>query len=98
MAIANDEDDAGLLGRKLGNQAPTTRGPFKQASEAMHSIRKDLLKKKIDLRSIPTLSAAWFTATRARTMLKPTNEWFDWQVLDSEDLKNDPIGAIRRSQ
>lgn len=82
---------------RLGNQAPTTRGPFKQASEAMHSIRKDLLKKKIDLRSIPTLSAAWFTATRARTMLKPTNEWFDWQVLDSEDLKNDPIGAIRRA-
>lgn len=82
---------------KLGNQAPTARGPFKQASEAMYSIRKDLLRKKIDLRSIPTLSAAWFTATRARTMLKPTNEWFDWQVLDSEDLKNDPIGAIRRA-
>lgn len=81
---------------KLGNQAPTTRGPFKQASEAMHSIRKDLLKKKINLRSVPILSAAWFTATRARTMLKPTNEWFDWQVLDSEDLKSDPIGAIRR--
>lgn len=82
---------------KLGTQAPTTRGPFKQASDAMYSIRKDLLKKKIDLRSIPTLSAVWFTATRARTMLKPTNEWFDWQVLDSEDLKNDPIGAIRRA-
>lgn len=82
---------------KLGSQAPTTRGPFKQASEAMHSIRKDLLKKGIDLRSIPTLSAAWFTATRARTMLKPTNEWFDWQVLDSEDLKNNPIGALRRA-
>lgn len=82
---------------KLGNQPPTTRGPFAQASEAMHSIRKYLMKKKIDLWSIPTLSAAWFTATRARTMLKPTNEWFDWQVLDSEDLKNDPIGAIRRA-
>ncbi|AVL99857.1 nuclease [Gordonia iterans] len=82
---------------KLGSQAPTTRGPFQQASEAMHSIRKDLLKKGIDLRSIPTLSAAWFTATRARTMLKPTNEWFDWQVLDSEDLKNNPIGALRRA-
>lgn len=82
---------------KLGSQAPTTRGPFKQASEAMYSIRKDLLKKKIDLRSIPTLSAVWFTSTRARTMLKPTNEWFDWQVLDSEDLKKDPIHAIRRA-
>lgn len=81
---------------KLGNQAPTTRGPFKQASEAMYSIRKYLLKKKIDLRSVPMLSAAWFTATRARTMLKPTNEWHDWQVLDSEDLKQDPVGALRR--
>lgn len=82
---------------KLGTQAPTTRGPFKQASEAMYSIRRDLVKKGIDLRSIPTLSAAWFTAARARTMLKPSNEWFDWQVLDSEDLKKDPIGAIRRA-
>lgn len=82
---------------RLGNQAPTTRGPFKQASDAMYSIRQDLLRKRIDLRSIPTLSAVWFTSTRARTMLKPTNEWFDWQVLDSEDLKNDPIGAIRRA-
>lgn len=81
----------------LGNQAPTTRGPFKQASEAMHSIRNELLRKKVNLRSIPMLSAAWFTATRARTMLKPTNEWFGWQVLDSEDLKNDPIGALRRT-
>lgn len=82
---------------KLGRQKPTTRGPFKQASEAMYSIQNDLRKKKIDLRSIPMLSAAWFTSTRARTMLKPTNEWADWQVLDSEDLKNDPIGAIRRA-
>lgn len=82
---------------KLGRQKPTTRGPFKQAGEAMYSIQNDLRRKKIDLRSIPMLSAAWFTSTRARTMLKPTNEWADWQVLDSEDLKNDPIGAIRRA-
>lgn len=82
---------------RLGNQAPTARGPFKQANEAAHSIRNDLLKKSVDLRSIPMLSAAWFTATRARTMLKPSNEWCHWQVLDSEDLKNDPIGALRRA-
>lgn len=82
---------------RLGRQKPTTRSPFKQASEAMYSIQKDLRKKRIDLRSIPMLSAAWFTATRARTMLRPTNEWSDWQVLDSEDLRNDPIGALRRA-
>ncbi|MFL1592770.1 NERD domain-containing protein [Rhodococcus ruber] len=81
----------------LGRQQPTTRGPFKQASEAMHSIRRELLRKKVDLRSVPTLSAVWFTAVRARTMLKPSSEWSSWQVLDSEDLKQDPIGAIRRA-
>ncbi|WP_109474856.1 nuclease-related domain-containing DEAD/DEAH box helicase [Ornithinimicrobium cavernae] len=80
----------------LGRQPPTTRGPFKQASEAMHSIRKRLQRKKIDLRSLPTLSAVWFTAVRARTMLKPTPEWSSWQIVDSEDLKQDPVGAIRR--
>ena len=82
---------------RLGSQAPTTRGPFKQASEAMYSIRKYLIRKKVDLSSTPVLSAVWFTEARARTMLRPTNEWFDWQILDSEDLKKDPIGTIRRA-
>lgn len=81
----------------LGRHSPTTRGPFKQASEAMYSIRKALLRKKIDLRSLPTLSAVWFSTVRARTTLKPSTEWASWQVLDSEDLKQDPIGAIRRA-
>ncbi|KAA9151700.1 AAA family ATPase [Microbacterium lushaniae] len=81
----------------LGRHKPTTRGPFNQASEAMHSIRKELIRRGVDLRSLPTLSAVWFTAVRARTMLKPSAEWASWQVLDSEDLKHDPVGAIRRT-
>jgi hypothetical protein len=81
----------------LGRHAPTTRGPFKQASEAMYSIRRGLLRSKIDLRSLPTLSAVWFSDVRARMTLKPSPEWSGWQVLDSEDLKQDPIGAIRRA-
>lgn len=81
----------------LGNRPPTTRGPFTQASQAMYSIRKGLLRRNIDLRSVPTLSAVWFTAVRARTMLKSSTEWSSWQVLDSEDLKQDPVGAIRRA-
>ncbi|NKR43379.1 ATP-binding domain-containing protein [Rhodococcus hoagii] len=81
----------------LGSQKPTARGPFKQASEAKHSIRAFLLKKKVELRYLPVISAAWFTAVRARTTLPSSSEWHDWEVLDSEDLKNDPIGAIRRT-
>jgi hypothetical protein len=81
----------------LGTQKPATRGPFKQASQAEHSIRKYLKRKQVELRSVPIISAAWFTAVRARTTLPTSSEWHDWEVLDSEDLKNDPIAAIRRT-
>ncbi|SKC61751.1 nuclease-related domain-containing DEAD/DEAH box helicase [Plantibacter cousiniae (nom. nud.)] len=81
---------------KLGNDAPTTRGPFQQASEAMHSLRTFLERKQVDLRSIPILSAVWFTGVRARTMLPSTPEWHQWQVLDSEDLRAGADSAILR--
>jgi len=82
---------------KLGNDAPTGRGPFQQASEAMYSIREFLEKKGVDLRSIPVMSAVWFTEVRARSSLPATPEWHDWQVLDSEDLRTDATSAILRT-
>jgi len=80
---------------KLGNDAPTARGPFQQASEAMYSVREYLVKKHVDLRSIPVISAVWFTAIRARSMLPQCPEWHDWQVLDTEDLKASPVAVLR---
>lgn len=80
---------------KLGNDAPTARGPFQQANEAMHSLRSFLEKKHVDLRSIPMLSAVWFTGVRARTMLPANPEWHDWQVIDSEDVKSAPAAILR---
>jgi len=80
---------------KLGNDAPTARGPFQQASEAMHSLRSYLEKKNVDLRCIPMLSAVWFTGVRARTMLPANPEWHDWQVIDSEDVKSAPAAILR---
>lgn len=82
---------------RLGNDAPTTRGPFQQASEALHSIRDFLEKKGVDLRAIPMVSAVWFTHVRARTMLPHSPEWHSWQVLDSEDVKGDAICAVLRT-
>lgn len=82
---------------KLGNDTPTARGPFQQANEALHSIRDFLEKKGVDLRSIPMVSAAWFTHVRARTMLPPSPEWHAWQVLDSEDVKGDAASAVLRT-
>lgn len=80
---------------KLGNDALTTRGPFQQAKEAMHSLRSYLDKKRVDLRSVPMLSAVWFTSVRARNMLPTNPEWHDWQVLDSEDLKTASSAILR---
>jgi hypothetical protein len=82
---------------KLGNGAPTVRGPFQQAGEAMHSIRAFLQRKQVDLRSIPMLSAVWFTHVRARTMLPSTPEWHHWQVLDSEDFRAGADAAVLRA-
>ncbi|XVX20372.1 NERD domain-containing protein [Actinomycetota bacterium] len=80
---------------KLGNHSPTARGPFQQASEAMHSLRAYLAKRHIDLRSIPMIAAVWFTGVRARTMLPANPEWHDWQVMDSEDVKSAPAAVLR---
>lgn len=82
---------------KLGNDAPTTRDPFQQAREALYSLQDYLRKKKVELRSIPMLSCAWFSHIRARTMLPTSPEWHDWQVLDSEDLKGDVRAAVLRT-
>lgn len=81
---------------RLGNDVPTARGPFQQASGAMHSLREYLKKsKRVDLRSVPMLAAVWFTGVRARTMLPSNPEWHDWQVLDSEDLMSAPDAILR---
>jgi hypothetical protein len=81
---------------KLGNDAPTQKGPFQQAREAMYSLRSYLEKKHVDLRLVPMIYAVWFTSVRARTMLPTSPEWHTWQVLDSEDLKAAPF-AVRRT-
>lgn len=82
---------------KLGNQAPTSRGPFQQASEALYSIRNYLTSHSVDLRSVPMLDAVWFTHVRARTMLPESPEWHRWQLLDSEDVKHGVPSAILRT-
>ena len=59
--------------------------PFQQAQEAMHSIRKYLVRKQVGLRDVPVLHAVSFTGVRAGRCWK-SPEWHDWQVLDSQDL------------
>lgn len=72
---------------QLGKAPATSRGPFQQASEAMHSIRQYLIGRGIDLRAVPMVSGVLFTHVRARSALPPTPEWHDWQLMDLQDLR-----------
>lgn len=82
---------------KLGTQAPTARGPVRQADEAMHSLREYLAKKKINLYGTPIACAAWFTHTRARAEVPSSPEWHDWQILDSTDITRGAPAAILKT-
>ena len=82
---------------QLGSQPPTARGPFQQAQEAMYSLRRYLLSRNVNLRSVPVCYAAWFTGVRARDSFSPSPEGHDWQVLDSADLRADAAAAVIRT-
>ena len=73
---------------RLGNDEPSVRGPFKQAAEAMYSLKKDLPDEL--KRGVPFTYAAAFTAVRFN---QPAAEWQPWQVLDRESLKPTAIVA-----
>jgi hypothetical protein len=75
--IARDEFGVWEMGTKK-----EARGPFKQASEAMHSLRTTRLK---NLNSgVPMISAVAFTEV---VFNEPAVEWEPWQVLDSRDFE-----------
>ncbi|TDP89604.1 NERD domain-containing protein [Labedaea rhizosphaerae] len=81
----------------LGRDKPTMRGPFRQASDAKFSLRNFLQRKQIDVSSLPVVSAAWFTAVRARASLGSSPEWHVWEVLDSQDLRTGVKAAVLRT-
>ena len=81
---------------RLGNHRPTIRGPFQQADEAMHSIRRYLRAAGADLHAVPIVNATWFTHLRARASLPPSPEWHDWQVLDLDAFRTGAARAVLR--
>lgn len=74
----------------LGNDPePDRRGPFKQASEALHSIRKYLDQRGLS-KSCPLVSAVIFTSAPFQIT---SSEWHAWQVLDKQGLHARAISA-----
>ena len=59
------------------------RGPFKQASAAMHSLRERLVKHHPQLDAVPFVSAVCFPFLEFSV---ESEEWQPWQVIDRRKL------------
>lgn len=70
------------------NPKPDSRGPFRQASEAMHSIRSRIINKRPDLGGVLFWSAVIFPYLEFNIS---SNEWHDWQVINGTTFRLQPI-------
>lgn len=66
------------------------RGPFKQSSAAMHSIRKHLLKTRPDLTGVVFWSAVVFPYV---ALTITSGEWHHWQVIDKHLFTARPLAS-----
>lgn len=67
------------------------RGPFKQAADAMYSLRRRIFDEHPDLRRIVFWSAVIFPYVEFRDS---SPEWHAWQVLDTRALHTRGIGLL----
>lgn len=67
------------------------RGPFKQASEAMHSLRKQVLQARPDLAQVPFWSAVAFPFIE---FTSDSDEWHSWQVIDARRFSRQPLASL----
>lgn len=67
---------------------PDRRGPFRQAQEAMWSLRGWVRERRQDLSSVLFTSAVVFPFCRC-PLLSP--EWHPWQLIDAETWGRQPI-------
>lgn len=67
------------------------RGPFKQAAEAMHSLRQQLIKSDTSLSRVPFWSAVAFPFIEFKLA---SGEWHPWQVIDSVRFKLQQIAPL----
>jgi hypothetical protein len=78
-------------GWHLGHDPVDRRGPFKQASEAMHSIRNYLIDCDKSFGAVVMWSAACFPRFDFR---QKSPEWHDWQVVNRSRLTSAPVSRI----
>lgn len=67
------------------------RGPFKQASEAMHSLRQQVIRIEPALSRVPFWSAVAFPYVDFKVT---SDEWHPWQVIDSPRFVRQPLASL----
>lgn len=73
------------------NRTRDVRGPFKQVSDAMHSLRRTLVKRRPDLSDIPFCSGVVFPYVEFDVQ---SPEWHPFQLIDAIKYKSAPIGSL----
>lgn len=76
-----------------GDPQGDPRGPFKQASEAMHSLRQQVVRIDPLLGRIPFWSAVAFPYIEFDTA---SDEWHSWQVIEMRRFRRHPIATLVR--
>jgi|694.fasta_scaffold19976_4 hypothetical protein len=74
----------------------STKGPVKQASNAMYGVINYLKSQKVDTREVPFGFIVWLTGGKKQDV-DPSPEWKPWMILDSSDLKADIKGTLIES-
>lgn len=75
----------------FGRQRKQDKSPFRQASEAMHSVRRQLSKQQSNLSHVVCWSAVLFTHT-AFSQTSP--EWHSWQAISARQYHSKPISEL----
>jgi hypothetical protein len=70
---------------------PDHRGPFRQSSEAMHSLRARLARLHPELDGIPFWSAVCFPFL---DFTETSAEWHSWQIIDRRAMEAQPIARL----
>jgi DNA polymerase III delta prime subunit len=69
----------------------STVGPFRQASDAAHSVRKYVAGRDATLSSVVFTSAVFFTEIEFQ---ERSLEWEPWQVVNKTDLLRNPVSSL----
>ena len=70
------------------------RGPFKQASEAMHSLRRRVVQAEPSLSRVPFWSAVTLPYVEFSVA---SDEWHSWQVIDATKFRRQPFATLVRA-